>query len=59
MNIDKKLEAARSVAWSAGSAARSAAWSAGSAWSVARSAARSAGSAEKKKQLQIIKEMLC
>ena len=41
MNIDKKLEAARSVAWSA-------------AWS-----ARSAGSAEKKKQLQIIKEMLC
>tara|TARA_R110000851_G_scaffold178469_1_gene325387 strand:+ start:153 stop:293 length:141 start_codon:yes stop_codon:yes gene_type:complete len=46
MNIDKKLEAARSVAWSA-------------AGSAARSAARSAGSAEKKKQLQIIKEMLC
>ncbi len=49
MNIDEKLKAARS-------AARSAAWSA--AGSVARSARSAAWSAEKKKQLQMIKEML-
>ena len=62
-NIDKKLEEARSAAesaestaWSACSAADSAAWSARSA---AGSAAWSAAnSAEKKKQLQMIKERL-
>jgi hypothetical protein len=45
MNIDQKLEAVESAAWSA-------------AYSATGSAAYSAWSAEKKKQLQMIKGML-